>query len=513
MNRTQFWISGGVVLFSVSFIGWKSSRPPRVEAMIVRLENVATTLAVSGVLESSDRATVSSQLNIGHVKRVLVDIGDSVYVGDVLVILDDADLKPQLLAAEALIEQGEAQSHLQDVLAGTASKSVRLAKESLASLNELRSAASSAHTARGLALAKFQQAKVNLDRVVNSSRVEQVRISKAQLNRAVATAEQAEREAKRREVLYKEGAVSKEANEVAQTTLVTVNQDVEVAREQLRITAAPRPEDLLIAKSMVSEAQLALVGANELSALTQKVLSERLVNREKLVQAQGQLESAIASRKISEAAKQNGEAQRQSALSTQSKTIIRSPIAGKVAQRLVEPGQTVTGATPLMMIAGSKELRVRLNVEESTISLVKVGAKATIGFDAFPEIQISAVVSEIGSAANFELGSVEVRLKLLKRDSRLKPQLTADANIFIAEYSQVAVVPQGALVILGKDASVYVVEKGIVKARMVSWSRGNLGKIVINKGIEPGELVLTNPRGSALGSRVDVMVTAPGKAN
>ncbi len=124
MNRTRFWITGGVVLLAVVFVGWKSSRPPRVEALVVRLENVTSTIAVSGVLEAIDRATVSSQLSSGLVKNVLVDIGDTVKVGDILVVLDDADSKAQISAADALIIQSVSQSRLQDVVAHTALKSI-----------------------------------------------------------------------------------------------------------------------------------------------------------------------------------------------------------------------------------------------------------------------------------------------------------------------------------------------------------------------------------------------------
>lgn len=511
MNRTQIWIAGGVILFALAFVGWKSSRPPKVEALVARLENVTSTIAVSGVLEATDKSTISSQLTVGLVKSVNVDIGDQVTVGDVLVILDDADLKAQLSAADALIKQSDAQSRLQDVIAGTASKSVSLAEEGLASVNELRSSVTSARIGRDSALAKLQQAELNLRRVENSSRIEQVRIAKAQLNRAIAVYEQALREAKRSALLLREGAISKAADEVAQTTLATSEQDVEVAREQVLVASTPRTEDVRTAESIVSEAKLALAGATDLLALAQKGLKERLANRQQLLQSNGQLESAIASKKVSDAARLSAEAQKQSAISALSKTIIRSPISGKVSQRNVEPGQTVGSGAPLIMIAGTKELRVRLNVEETSIALVKVGAKATVGIDAFPDLQIPAVVSEVGSAANFQLGTLEVRLALHNTDDRLKPELTADANILVSEYTQVVVVPRGALIVSGREASVYVVDQGIVTSRPVTWMRGNLSKVVISKGVKPGDVILRNPRGSKLGSRVDVILNEPRK--
>jgi multidrug efflux pump subunit AcrA (membrane-fusion protein) len=162
-----------------------------------------------------------------------------------------------------------------------------------------------------------------------------------------------------------------------------------------------------------------------------------------------------------------------------------------------------------LVLAGTKQLRIRLNVEESSIALLKVGARAIVSFDAFPDLQIPAVVSEIGSAADFQLGTVEVRLVLRASDSRLKPELTADANITVAEFSQVVVVPRSSLMHPDLDPAVYVLERGIVKERPVKWSRGNADGVVIRSGLKPGDSVLTAPRTTKLGARVDARQSTP----
>lgn len=503
MNRTQFWIAGGLVLLSVAFVGWRVSRPPRVEATVVRFQDVTSTLAVSGVLEATDRSTVSSQLTSGLVKSVLVDIGDAVTVGQILVLLDDADAQAQLLSADALIRQSDSQVHLQDTYARTAARAVSLSREALASVNDLRSSVSRARSDRDLAKAKVAQALVNLERVRNSSRTEQVRIANADLKRANQDFEQAQREAKRTAYLYREGAISKKESELAETAFLAAGQNVEVAREQVRIAATPRPEDVRTAESQLSEARASFAGATDLFELTEQALAFRLESRQQVTKAQGDLEAAVAAKGVDQASRLSGQAQRNAALSALAKTTVRSPIAGRVSQRMVEPGQTVGSGVPLIEVAGTKDLRIRLNVEESSIALVKPGAKAMVGFDAFPDLQLSAVVKEIGSAANFQLGTVEVRLALLRTDSRLKPELTVDANIYIFENSNVVVVPQSALIQTGARANVFVVDQGIVKERLVTWSRGNLGSSVILSGLKAGELVLINPRKTKVGSRVD----------
>jgi len=432
-----------------------------------------------------------------------VDIGDSVRAGDVLVLLDDSDAQAQLLAADALIRQSESQVRLQDVYSRTAERTVTLEREGLNAVTQLRSSVSSARSNRDIAQAKLRQASVNLDRVQNGGRPEQVRITAAELKRANEAFDQAQREAKRTAYLFREGAISKKASELAETAFMTAGQELEIAREQVRIAAFPRPEDVRTAESQLSEAKVSLSGASEIVGLTEAALASRLDGRQQLTKAQGDLDAAIAGRSVDQAMRLTGLAQRAAAMAVLAKTTIRAPIDGRVSRRLVEPGQTIGSGVALIEVAGIKDLRIRLNVEESSISLVKVGAKAMVGFDAFPDLQLPAVVKEIGSAANFQLGTLEVRLALQRTDSRLKPELTVDANIYIFENSDVVVVPQSALIQTGARASVFVVDQGIVKERLVTWSRGNLGSSVIRSGLKAGELVLINPRKTKVGSRVD----------
>ena len=229
------------------------------------------------------------------------------------------------------------------------------------------------------------------------------------------------------------------------------------------------------------------------------------------MQAQGQRDTALATKQVTNAQGLAGDAQKQSALAQLAKTQVRSPFAGKVSQRLVEPGQTVSLGASLFVLAGDGGLRIRLNVDEANISLIKVGDKATISIDAFPDLQLPAVISDIGTAADFQKGTVEVRLRLLKTDPRLKPELTADVNLVIASYKQAIIVPRQALMNPDDRPEIYVVKDGRVESRIVKWQRGNAEYVVITDGLTDGESVLLTPRNSHVGDRIHaVLPKVPG---
>ncbi|MBN1353703.1 MAG: efflux RND transporter periplasmic adaptor subunit [Candidatus Omnitrophica bacterium] len=74
-------------------------------------------------------------------------------------------------------------------------------------------------------------------------------------------------------------------------------------------------------------------------------------------------------------------------------TPLISPIDGEVIVRSVEPGQTVTTSEPVLVI--SDRLIVNAQFDETDIGRVKVGQKAIITLDAYPQYEIKGVVDHI----------------------------------------------------------------------------------------------------------------------
>lgn len=74
-------------------------------------------------------------------------------------------------------------------------------------------------------------------------------------------------------------------------------------------------------------------------------------------------------------------------------TPLIAPIDGEVIVRAVEPGQTVTSSDAVIVL--SDRLIVKAQVDETDIGKVKLGQKAFIGLDAYPEIRAEAVVDHI----------------------------------------------------------------------------------------------------------------------
>jgi len=74
-------------------------------------------------------------------------------------------------------------------------------------------------------------------------------------------------------------------------------------------------------------------------------------------------------------------------------TPLISPIDGDVIVRAVEPGQTVTSATPVLVL--SDRLIVNALVDETDVGKVKVGQHAIVSLDAYPDVKALSRVDHI----------------------------------------------------------------------------------------------------------------------
>ena len=75
-----------------------------------------------------------------------------------------------------------------------------------------------------------------------------------------------------------------------------------------------------------------------------------------------------------------------------------APIDGVVIARLVEPGETVNAASPLLTIVDLSRLRVEAEIDEFDIEAVRLQAEATITAEGYPDRSWRGLIEEIGDA-------------------------------------------------------------------------------------------------------------------
>lgn len=86
-----------------------------------------------------------------------------------------------------------------------------------------------------------------------------------------------------------------------------------------------------------------------------------------------------------------------------SRTEIRAPIAGRITQteRLL-PGQMLVSGLPALTIIADQKSWIEANFKETDLNHMKIGQKAHIELDAYPDLKITGHVESIGAGTGSE---------------------------------------------------------------------------------------------------------------
>jgi len=131
------------------------------------------------------------------------------------------------------------------------------------------------------------------------------------------------------------------------------------------------------------------------------------------------------------------------------KTVIYSPIDGKVTQLNTEVGEQVNVGTTnvpgstIMVISDMGEVLAEVDVDESQVVKVRVGQPAKVTVDAVEKYDYRGRVSEIRNSARKkqDVNVFGVKVQLENPDNRLRPGMSARARIEIERREKVLKVP------------------------------------------------------------------------
>lgn len=123
---------------------------------------------------------------------------------------------------------------------------------------------------------------------------------------------------------------------------------------------------------------------------------------------------------------------------------ITAPFDGTIANILGKVGDIASG-TLATIITKQKVAEISLN--EVDVAKVKLGQKATLTFDAIPEISITGIVAQIDSISTVSQGVVTyiVTIALDKEEAQILPRMSVSADIITDSKQNVFLVPNSAV--------------------------------------------------------------------
>jgi len=257
-------------------------------------------------------------------------------------------------------------------------------------------------------------------------------------------------------------------------------------------------------------------------ARQKKLFADDLISQDQLEAAQAQYDVSDAQVNAIQFQIKQAEASLKSTLDNLSKTTYNSPIDGIITSLRVEEGEVAiigtmnNPGTVLLTIADLSVMEVEVEVDETDVVGVALDQKARVRVDAFPATVFEGKVTEIGSSAlqqstsglsTQESKDFKVVVTLENPSEKLKPGLSASADIVVAEKTQALSVPISSLVLRDKpeaaqdaaakeEEGVFVVEAS--RTKFVPVGKGITGgmMIEITSGLTEGQELVTGPYAS-----------------
>jgi HlyD family secretion protein len=347
-------------------------------------------VALSGRIEGDDSAVASK--TTGRILEVRVREGDTVNAGDVIAVLDDAQIRAREDQARSALAQSEAKA--------------QAARDQIGVLQ--------------------QQLLQNRLQVGQSKFDTEGHIKQAEADLAAAQSDLAQQQA-----AYQIAAFDKDAyTRLAKSGAVSERQGL-----QASTTADQQAAAVTAAKRRVDAAQAALTTA-------QSTLSNPSIHESQVALVQRQITEQQAEVASAAAQTQQATADLAEARDNRNDLTIRAPFSGTVVTRAAEPGEVITAGTAIITLLDLSKVYLRGFVPEGQIGEVKVGQSARIYLDSNPQQSVDAYVSRIDPQATFTPENtyfrddrikqvVGVKLQLKSAFGFAKPGMPADGEVLV----------------------------------------------------------------------------------
>lgn len=191
-------------------------------------------------------------------------------------------------------------------------------------------------------------------------------------------------------------------------------------------------------------------------------------------------------------------------------SVMLAPRAGLVVYALVGDEQNQKkislGMTPfegmdLMYLPDISTMLVDVEISEVDLAKLRIGQPAEVRLDAYPDTVFKGEIASIADLAKRKISRItgkasgakvfDLTIKVLDRDVRLKPGLTATVDIIVKQYPDALYIPLEAVFLDEQERTVVFVKRGGgVETRPITVVDSNDRVIIVKTGLQAGDEVL-----------------------
>jgi HlyD family secretion protein len=247
-----------------------------------------------------------------------------------------------------------------------------------------------------------------------------------------------------------------------------VRSQIDAEKFKLSVEEAEAKYKQLVAESaLVEESQRAQIRSSELNRDQSKIEMQRAENNVQKMTMKSPMDGIVVMQ-----------------------SIVRNGEFGQIRE-----GDQVQAGQPFVQIVDPSSMVLNATVNQVDAERLRLGMKAAIRIDAFPDIELPGTVVGIGAMAKAStfraryVGEIPVRIKIDKMDNRVIPDLTGSAEIVLGSEKNTLLAPRSAVFTEEAGAFVFVQgPEGWLK-RKVELGLPNFTQVAIKSGAQKGDVV------------------------
>ena len=171
-------------------------------------------------------------------------------------------------------------------------------------------------------------------------------------------------------------------------------------------------------------------------------------------------------------------------------SIVRNGEFGQVRE-----GDQVNAGQPFLTIVDPSSMILNATVNQVDAERLRLGMKAVVHLDAYPDIDLPGVLEGIGAMSKSStfragyVGEIPIRLRIEKSDARVIPDLTGSAEVILDSAKDALILPRAAVFEENGGSFVFVQgPQGWVK-KQVEPGVTSFTQVAIHSGLEKGDVV------------------------
>jgi HlyD family secretion protein len=226
-------------------------------------------------------------------------------------------------------------------------------------------------------------------------------------------------------------------------------------------------KQLLEEAGYVEESQRAQIRASELNRDQSKIEMQRAENNVKKMTVKAPMDGIVVMQ-----------------------SIVRNGEFGQIRE-----GDQVAAGQPFVSIVDPSSMVLNATVNQVDAEKLRLGMRATIHMDAYPDIELPGSLVGIGAMAKAStfrarfVGEIPVRIKIEKMDARVIPDLTGSAEIELSSERNTMLAPLSA--VFSEDSGSYVFVQGPEgwTKKKVELGLPNFTTVAIKSGVQKGDVI------------------------